>query len=128
MKTQLSLGLAVLAGAGITAVTMQILNAQARPPAYLISEVTVTDEEGYKEYIQKFPGTLTAFGGKFLVRGGQTAPIVGGGDPPKRPVVIVFESFDKAKAWSESDEIKAIRPIRDRTAKVRSFLVEGVAN
>jgi uncharacterized protein (DUF1330 family) len=93
VKTQLSLGLAVLAGAGITAVTMQILNAQARPPAYLISEVTVTDEEGYKEYIQKFPGTLTAFGGKFLVRGGQTAPIVGGGDPPKRPVVVVFDSF-----------------------------------
>jgi uncharacterized protein (DUF1330 family) len=105
MKTHFGLGLAALAGAGITAATMQMLNAQARPPGYLIADVTVTDEEGYKEYIQKFPGTLTAFGGKFLVRGGQTAPVAGGGEPPKRPVVVVFESFDKAKAWSDSDAI-----------------------
>jgi uncharacterized protein (DUF1330 family) len=47
---------------------------------------------------------------------------------PRSTVVVVFESFDKAKAWSDSDAIKAIRPIRDRSAKVRTFLVEGVAN
>lgn len=126
MKRHFSLGVAALVGAGRTAVTMQMLSAQARPPAYLIADVTVTNEDGYKEYVQKFPGTLTAFGGKFLVRAGQTAAIPGAGDPPKRPVVVVFESFDKAKAWSQSDAVKAIRPIRDQNAKVRSFLVEGV--
>jgi uncharacterized protein (DUF1330 family) len=94
----------------------------------LISEVTVTDENGYKEYIEKFPATLFPYGGKFLVRAGQTAPITGGGDPPKRPVLIVFDSFEKAKAWSASPEVAAIRAIRDRTAKVRAFIVEGAAN
>ena len=128
MKAKLSLGLAALAGAGITAATMEILHAQAKPPAYLISEVTVTDEEGYKEYIQKFPATLVPFGGKFLVRAGQTASIPGAGEPPKRPVLIVFENMEKAKAWSDSEETKAVRAIRDRTAKIRAFLVEGVSN
>jgi uncharacterized protein (DUF1330 family) len=42
--------------------------------------------------------------------------------------VVVFETFEKAKAWADSDALKAIRPIRDRTAKIHSFLVEGVAN
>ena len=65
MKAQFSLGLAALLGAGVTAATMQLLHAQAKPPAYLISEVTVTDEERYKEYIQKFPATLVPFGGRF---------------------------------------------------------------
>ena len=128
MKAQFSLGLAALLGAGVTAATMQLLHAQAKPPAYLISEVTVTDEERYKEYIQKFPATLVPFGEKVLVRAGQTASIPGAGDPPKRPVLIVFESMEKAKAWSDSEEAKAIRALRGRTAKICAFLVEGVSN
>src|SRR5262249_3607861 len=128
MKTRYTVAISVLAGVILGAAAIQGLHAQAKPPAYLISDVTVTDENGYKEYIEKFPATLVPFGGKFLVRAGQTASIPGGGEPPKRPVVIVFESLEKAKAWSDSAAIKEIRPIRDRTAKIRSFLVEGVAN
>jgi uncharacterized protein (DUF1330 family) len=63
----------------------------------LISDVTVTDENGYKEYIEKFPATLVPFGGKFLVRAGQTVAVPGAGEPPKRPVVVVFDSLDKEK-------------------------------
>jgi uncharacterized protein (DUF1330 family) len=128
MKAKFNLVLAALAGAGISAVAMHVLHAQAKPPAYLISDVTVTDETGYKEYVEKFPATLDPFGGKFLVRAGQTVSIPGAGEPPRRPVVVVFESLDKAKAWSESAAAAEIRPIRDRTAKIRAFLVEGVAN
>ena len=58
-------------GIGIGAVAMHGLQAQPKPPAYLISDVTVTDENGYKEYIEKFPATLVPFGGKFLVRAGR---------------------------------------------------------
>jgi uncharacterized protein (DUF1330 family) len=128
VKTHYIIASALLAGATLGAAIVETLHAQARPPAYLIADVTVTDENGYKAYVEKFPGTLAPFGGKFLVRAGQTAPIPGGGEPPKRSVVVVFDSFEKAKAWSESAALQAIRPIRDRTAKIRSFLVEGAAN
>jgi uncharacterized protein (DUF1330 family) len=117
-----------VAGAAVGAVAVETLHAQAKPPGYLISDVTVTDEVGYKEYLNKFPATLVPFGGKFLVRGGQTAPVPGAGEPSKRPVVVVFDSSDRAKAWSTSAAIEEIRPIRDRTAKVHAFLAEGVSN
>ena len=119
MKSQIRVGVALLSGIAVGAAAVQALHAQVKPPGYLIADVTVTDEEGYKEYVQKFPSTLTAFGGKFLVRAGQTASVPGGGEPPKRPVVVVFENFEKAKAWSDSEAVNAIRPIRDRTAKIR---------
>ena len=41
---------------------------------------------------------------------------------PLDSVLIVFENMEKAKAWSDSAETKAIRAIRDRTAKIRAFL------
>jgi uncharacterized protein (DUF1330 family) len=128
MKAHFTLVVAGLVGAGVAAATLELLHAKRRPPAYSISDVTVSDANGYKEYIEKFPATLVPFGGKFLVRAGQTVSIPGAGDPPKRPVLIVFESLDKAKAWSESAATVEIRPIRDRTAKIRAFLAEGTAN
>src|SRR4051812_8758329 len=78
-RIQRPLTLAMVAGAAFGAAAVQTLHAKAKPPAYLISDVTITNESGYKEYADKFPGTLTAFGGKFLVRAGQTAAIPGAG-------------------------------------------------
>ena len=75
MKSQIRVGVALLTGIAVGAAAVQALHAQVKPPGYLIADVTVTDEEGYKEYVQKFPSTLTAFGGKFLVRAGQTASV-----------------------------------------------------
>ena len=65
MTSKLRIGLTLFTGIGIGAVAMHGLHAQAKPPAYLISDVAVTDENGYKEYIEKFPPTLVPFGGKF---------------------------------------------------------------
>ena len=99
--SKLRIGLTLFTGIGIGAVAMHGLHAQAKPPAYLISDVTVTDENGYKEYIEKFPATLVPFGGKFLVRAGQTVAVPRAREARKRPVVVVFDSLDKAKAWSD---------------------------
>jgi uncharacterized protein (DUF1330 family) len=79
----------------------------------------------YKEYIDKLLPTYAQFAAKFLVRGGQTVAIPGAGEPPERAVVVVFESLDKAKAWSESDAVKQSRLLRDRAAKLHAYLVEG---
>jgi uncharacterized protein (DUF1330 family) len=116
---------AMLVGAALGIGAIEMLRAQSKPPAYLISDITITDEVGYKEYLDKLLPTYTQFGGKFLVRGGQTVAIPGGGEPPKRAVVVVFESLDKAKAWNESDAVKQSRLLRDQSAKIHAFLVEG---
>jgi uncharacterized protein (DUF1330 family) len=41
-------------------------------------------------------------------------------------VVIAFDSAEKAKAWEDSPEYGAIKPIRHSSATSRVFIVEGV--
>jgi uncharacterized protein (DUF1330 family) len=125
-QMKLKLASAMLLGAALGVGATQMLHAQAKPPAYLISDITITNEAAYKEWADRIVPTFAQFGGKFLVRGGQTIAIPGSGEPPKRTTLIVFDSLDKAKAWNESDAVKPARSLPDRGAKIHSWLVEGV--
>jgi uncharacterized protein (DUF1330 family) len=125
MKVRYSLVLAVLAGAALGAAAMSGLYAQAKPPAYIISETEVIDADAYlKDYLPKAVLTLQPFNGRIIVRGGKTVPFVG--DPPKRIAVIAFDNIDQAQAWRASQPFTALQPLREKSAKVlRSFAVEG---
>ena len=98
MTSKLKIGLTLFTGIGIGAVAMHGLHAQAKPPAYLISDVTVTDENGYKEYIEKFPATLVPFGGKFLVRAGQTVAVPRGGRAAETPSSCRVRQLGRGKS------------------------------
>ena len=114
---------AMLIGAALGISAIEMLHAQAKPPAYLMADITVNNETLFKEWADKINPTFAPFGAKYLVRGGETIAI--SGEPPKRTVLIVFESLDKAKAWNESDAVKQARSMPDRGAKFHSWLVEG---
>ena len=47
MKTLYAVALALLAGCGLGAVAVQGLHAEAKPPAYYISEIVVRDIDPY---------------------------------------------------------------------------------
>ena len=51
MKNHLTATLGMIAGFGLGATTVQVIQAQPTPPAYTIAEVEVTDPETYKQYI-----------------------------------------------------------------------------
>ena len=38
--------------------------------AYVITDVEITDEERYREFLGKMTGTVEAYGGRFVARGG----------------------------------------------------------
>jgi uncharacterized protein (DUF1330 family) len=95
-------------------------------PAYLIVEVEVTDPAGYDDYKNMVPPTLAAYGGRFVVRGGECATLEGTWQP-KRVVVLEFPSVARAKEWWGSPEYSAAKALRQRTAKTRMIVVEGVA-
>jgi uncharacterized protein (DUF1330 family) len=42
--------------------------------------------------------------------------------------VSVFDSIEKAQAWRDSAEWKALTPIRTKAAKTRAYIAEGVTN
>jgi uncharacterized protein (DUF1330 family) len=131
MKTNNPALLAVLASVaigafGMTASGAQELSAPQRP-AFYISEFAVTDPEGIKPYSAQVESTFEPFGGRYVVRGGQIAPLEG--EAPKgRIVMIAFPSMERAQAWYHSPAYREIMPIRHRTATSRVFIVEGTAD
>ena len=127
MKTNPKLMLGVLVGALIGAAGAMVIHAQQAKvlPGYVIAEVDVTDPATFKQYADKAPGTISQYGGHYVIRGGKNTSIEG--DAPKRFVVIQFENVEKAKAWEDSPEYTAIKPIRHKSAKSRVFIIEGAA-
>jgi uncharacterized protein (DUF1330 family) len=119
--------IAAVIGAAVGAGAITALNAQATPKAYIVTEVDVTGNMDLflKDYAAHVQATVEPFGGRYLVRGGRNVGIEG--DPPKGRIVIsVFDSFEKAQAWRDSPEYKKILTVREREAKSRMYIVEGL--
>jgi uncharacterized protein (DUF1330 family) len=126
MKTCYTVALSICAGVAVGAAAVQVLHAQAKPPAYVIAEIDVTNAEPFdKEYVPPAAKAVTDGGGKYIVRGGATAPFFG--EPPKpRIAVMVFESMEKAKAAFDSSAFKEAKKVGDKYAKFRVYAVEGL--
>jgi uncharacterized protein (DUF1330 family) len=120
----------MLAGALFGAFAVNGLNAQSKSPgAYAVVDIgEMTDANLFREQLlpKVTPATVAAFGGRYLVRSENAVAI--DGTPPKRFVVIAFDSMDKAKAWSASPGQKEVDTIRMKATKSRQFLVEGFPN
>lgn len=126
MNSKYKMTLAVLAGAALGAVAIQALHAQAKPPAYVITEVEVLDEAAFKEFAPKVGQSVQASGGKYLTRGGQLIAL--DGQAPKRFVLSIFPSVEAAQAWRNSAGWKDLTPLREKAIKIRAFIAEGTAN
>jgi uncharacterized protein (DUF1330 family) len=91
---------------------------------YIIVDVKITDPQRYEEYKRLTPGTLAAFEGKFIVRGGHTETLEGDWQPG-RVVILEFPSLEKAKAWWSSDRYAPAKAIRQSASITRMIMVEG---
>jgi uncharacterized protein (DUF1330 family) len=130
MNRPLSLGLAMLAGVALGATAIKELDAQTKPPTYVVIDITkMIDPEGYKALISNpaaSPAGTAALGGRIVIQTATTTALEG--IPPARYVVIAFDSKEKAQAWFDSPGTKEITAIRQKTTQSSSFIVEGFAN
>ncbi len=126
MEMKYAVSLSLLAGIALGGTAIQMLHAQAKPPAYVISEIDVTDKEAYaKEFVPFAVKALKESGQKQLAAGGQTVSL--SGEPPRSRIVLsIFENIDKAKAAYTSPAYLEARKIGDKYAKLRIFAVEGI--
>ena len=126
MKNNFRVGLGVIVGFGLGAAAVVELHAQAKPPAYVISQIDVIDADAYaKEYVPLANKALAESGQKRLVSGGKTISLAG--DPPAaRIVVSMFESMEKSQAAYTSPAYLEARKIGDKYGKLRIFAVEGI--
>lgn len=115
------------AGIAIGSLVTSALQAQGRPPGYVVAEVAIHDMDVFtKEYGPKLPATLQPFGGRFLVAGGKLTPLEG--DTPPRFVIIAFESVEKARAWYDSPAYQELVAVRKKASTATLFIAEGVSN
>jgi uncharacterized protein (DUF1330 family) len=127
MTAYIKMGMAVLLGLGLGAGAVEGLHAQAKPPAYVISEIEFTNADAYaKEYVPVANKALADSGQKRLVSGGRTISI-SGASPASRIVVSMFENLEKAQAAYSSPAYLEARKIGDKYGKLRIFAVEGIA-
>lgn len=94
-------------------------------PAYVIAEVEITEPKTFQEYAKRVPGTIAAYGGKYLVRGGATK-VKEGDWSPKRLVILEFASMNQARNWYDSPEYKPLLELRLRSATTKVLFVEGL--
>jgi uncharacterized protein (DUF1330 family) len=129
MKNRYTIALAMLAGVGIGAVAVHGLHAQAKPPAYFVSEIDIINPDAYaKEFAPNAQAGIKAAGGRALAAGSKVSAIEG--TPLKGRVVMVqWDSMEKFQAWQNDAEAQKLRKnVGDKYATFRSFIIEGISN
>ena len=124
LKITAALSCGLLVGGG----AVQMLRAQAKPPAFVVAEIAVKDEKGYDENFQKATQKdILNHGGKYLAGGyNKTASLVGD-PPPNRVVILQFPNMDAVKEWREEGAMVMENTIGSKYAKFRIYAVEGVS-
>lgn len=94
-------------------------------PAYVVVEVDVRDSARYDRYKQMAPPSITAYGGRYIARGGLTETLEGDWKP-NRLVLLEFPTVEQARAWWHSPEYAEAKALRHATAESRMVLIEGL--
>lgn len=94
-------------------------------PAYLIVDTAITDAEAYEGYKLQAKPIAEHYGGKYIVRGGETETFESDLWSPTRIVVIEFPDMAAARAFIASPEYAPVMEIRHANAKCTVTLVDG---
>ena len=95
------------------------------PKGYLIGELTVTNPTGYEDYRRQVPAIIGAYGGRYIVRGGDASKLESGDPAVGRMVVVEFDSVDRLMEFYNSPEYQAILPHRLNNSVGRVICVAG---
>ncbi|HEY2067159.1 MAG TPA: DUF1330 domain-containing protein [Gemmatimonadaceae bacterium] len=95
-------------------------------PAFVIVDITVKDPATYDEYKRLAPPSIAQYGGRYVVRGGNTT-VLEGDWHPTRVVLLEFPTVDRARQWWSSPEYAAAKALRKQCAATDMLLVEGLS-
>ena len=126
MNSKTATILAGLAGVMLGAAGMQALHAQAKPPVYTISEITITNQDAYtKEYVPAVQALNKKNGGKLLAASFKATSLSGAA--PARVAINIWDSMEQLQASRSSDEFKKVRAIGEKYATFREYAVDALA-
>ncbi len=126
MRMCRAVALSLFLGTALGAGTVQLLHAQAKPPAYVVGEIDVHDAAAYdRDYVPGAIKAITQGGGTYIVRGGASTSFYG--EPPKRIAIMVFANMEAARAAFTSPAYVEAKKAGDKCATFRVYAVEGMA-
>ena len=122
LKTLITVACGFLVGGG----AVQLLHAQAKPPAYVVAEIAVKDKQGYEEnFLKATAKDISNHGGKYLAGGYDKTVSLVGDPPPNRVLILQFANMDAVKAWRDQGGEDMENTVGGKYAKFRIYAVEG---
>ena len=122
LKTTAAIACGLLVGGG----AVQLLHAQSKPPAFVVSEIDVRDQKGYDEnYLKATQKDISGHGGKYLAGGYNKTVSLVGDPPPNRVVILQFANMDAVKEWQDQGAMDMENTVGSKYAKFRVYAVEG---
>ncbi|PCJ23490.1 MAG: hypothetical protein COA96_11610 [SAR86 cluster bacterium] len=91
---------------------------------YLILDFSISDTQGFMEYVQRIPAHIEKHGGKYIVEG-MVPEILEGNWKPETIVVLEFPSKEHARAFIDDPEAEFLFDIRKNTTNSKLILVSG---
>jgi uncharacterized protein (DUF1330 family) len=83
----------------------------------------VVDAAAMKTIVAKASASVKAGGGEYLARTDKITAL--NGVPPKRVVILAFDSTDAAKAWYNSPAQQEINAMAEKALKQRWYVVDS---
>ncbi|MEZ5932884.1 MAG: DUF1330 domain-containing protein [Alphaproteobacteria bacterium] len=93
--------------------------------SYILAQLDVHDPETFQHYRDKVAPLVEAFGGRYIVRGGEVTTLEGELAAP-RLVIIEFADRAAARRWYDSEEYQEILPLRLKSAEGSAVIVDGI--
>jgi tRNA-Thr(GGU) m(6)t(6)A37 methyltransferase TsaA len=92
--------------------------------AYIIVQIDIHDPVAYERYRIMAAPTVTAYGGRYVVRGGASEMLEGSWQP-RRLVILEFPEATVAREWWASPEYAPAKALRQQAAHTEMLLIEG---
>jgi len=126
MKTTMKITAAIVVGVLVGGGAVQLLHAQSKPPAFVVSEIAVKDEEGYAQnFLKAAQKDIADHGGKYLAGGYKKTISLAGSEPPNRVVILQFADIDQVKEWRDQGAMDLENSVGNKYASFRIYAVEG---
>lgn len=95
-------------------------------PAYMISQVTVTDKQKFESYLAGTRSVGGKYGATPVAIGVQPRVLNGESDGHQMVFVIEFETMEKLDTWHSSVEYQALVSLREEGSDQRMMAYEAM--
>ena len=103
MKSALKIAFAVTCGLSAGGGGVQLLHAQSKPPAFVVTEIAVKDEDGYTQnFLKAAQKDIADHGGKYVAGGYRKTLSLAGSEPPNRVVNSSVRQYGRGQGVARS--------------------------